>query len=110
GLSIPRLRAAPAGRLLAVLTPANTTDIVDVRVVQADDLIVAPALPPGAGDLVDVHLVVNDAAGDCTPDATNHLQMEMVKTTPFGNVAKALGSAMAATLTAIETESPAILL
>jgi hypothetical protein len=111
GIRLPStpLKVAPAGSLVAVLTRANSpVDIIDVRVVQADDLIVAP--DPGAGNAVDVHLVVNDGIGaGCTPDTANQLQLDMVKTVPEGNVAKLLGPAMSQTLTAIEAEAPAIL-
>jgi hypothetical protein len=100
---------APAGSLLAVVTRGgHPGEILDVRVVQRDDVIYAPALPAGAGTAVDVHFVVNDLGG-CAVDTSNALQIEAVKTIPFGNVAKAIGNAMAATLTSIESQAPRIL-
>jgi hypothetical protein len=111
GIRLPStpLKVAPAGSLVAVITRANSPiDIIDVRVVQSDDLIVAP--DPGVGNAVDVHLVVNDGIGaGCTPDTANQLQLDMVKTVPEGVVARLLGPAMSQTLTAIEAEAPAIL-
>ncbi len=100
---------SPAGSLLAVVTRAgHPNEIIDVRVLQRDDVIYAPKLAEGAGDDVDVHFVVNDVDG-CDADTSNALQIEGVKTIPFGNVAKAVGAAMAGTLTAIEAQAPAIL-
>ena len=100
---------APAGSLVAVLTPTGHPDqVLDVRVVHRDDLIVAPSLLSGLGDQVDVRLAVNDL-GTCGPGNSPALQIEAVKSIPFGNAAKAVGGAMASTLTAIEAQAPQIL-
>jgi hypothetical protein len=108
GLRLPNtpFPIAPAGSLVAVITPANRLDqILDVRVVHPDDLIVAPTVATGD---VEVRLYVNDL-GTCTPPATPALQIDAVKTIPVGNVAKALGAAVASTLTALEAQAPRIL-
>jgi hypothetical protein len=100
---------APAGSLLAVVTPSGRPDkILDVRVVLRDDLIVAPTPPAGFGNQIDVSLVVNDL-GTCGNPSISQLQIEGVKSIPLGNIAQALGVAMSSTLTAIEAQAPAIL-
>jgi hypothetical protein len=101
---------APAGSLVAVLTRTHSpNNVIDVQIVESEDLIIAPALPPGVDDTVDVHLVVNDALAGCTQDTTDRLTIEMVRTTPIGNIAQALGKAMSNTLATLEAEVPGIL-
>lgn len=115
---------APAGSLVAVLTRPGVTGNVldpqdlDVRVVHNDDLIVASTVPadlswPVPNDGIEVHFVVNDRGEPpsgtlCLKDSTA-IQINMVKVTPFGNVAKQVGTAMADTLAAVEGEAPAVL-
>jgi len=111
GIRLPNtpFPVAPAGSLVAVLTPTGHNDrVLDVRVVHPDELIVAPALDAGFGNSVDVHLVVNDL-GTCGSSGTPALQIEAVKSTPLGNAAQAVGAAMAQVLTSIEAQAPAIL-
>lgn len=114
---------APAGSLVAVITRPGVTGGVeeprdlDVRVIQRDDVIVAPTVAPDAdwphNGGVEVHFVVNDRGsppvGTLCPLNPAALQIQMVKVTPFGNVAQQLGSAMADTLAAIELQAPLIL-
>lgn len=111
GIRLPNtpFPVAPAGSLVAVLTPTGHPDqVLDVRVVHRDDLIQAPALPPGSGDSVDVSFVVNDL-GTCIPDTSQSLQIESVKSIPLGNTAKAFSPAMASALASLEAQAPAIL-
>ncbi len=111
GIRLPStpLKDAPAGSLVAVLTRAGSPlDVLDVRVVQSQDLILATkAVADGAAG-VDVHFVVNDIDAGCAA-SNDRLQIAMVKTTPFGNVATALGAAMSEALAAIEEQAPAVL-
>jgi hypothetical protein len=111
GIRLPNtpIPVAPAGSLVAVLTPTGSpAPVIAVRVVHRDDLILAPAPPAGFGDSVDVSFVVNDL-GTCAADASQALQIESVKSTPLGNTARAVGAAMATTLTTLEAQAPAIL-
>jgi hypothetical protein len=96
---------APAGSLVAVLTPhGNPSFLLDVQVVHRNEVIYAPALAPPMGtNLVDVYFVVNDFA--CSLHVPNALKIDMVKTTPLGSVAQAIGAAMAQELFNIEASS-----
>src|SRR5262249_36627839 len=100
---------APAGSLLAVITPSGHPDqVIDVRVILRDDVIVAPALGAGLGNQIDVNLVVNDL-GTCTGDTSSVLRIDGVKSIPVGNVAQAVGTATASALGAIEAQAPSVL-
>lgn len=105
--------SAPAGSLVAVITVADQPgEVLDVQVVHESDLIVAPNLPGGASGAVDVHFVVNDGADTVRcplPELSPSLHIELFKTTPVGVVARAVGAATANTLTALESQAPAIL-
>jgi len=110
-------RDAPAGALLAVVTHAGSHGgfddrPLDVRVIERDDVLVGP--DPGMGaDHVDVHLVVNDRglppSGVLCPQDPSALQIQIVKATPVGTVAKQVGAASALTLAAIEAEATTVL-
>jgi hypothetical protein len=100
---------APAGSLVAVITPRGQPDtVLDVRVVSERSVVIAPNLATGPG-AIDVHFVVNDLAqAGCTP-SSSALTIEMAKVTPVGNVARALGRATTDTLAALAAQAPAIL-
>lgn len=113
GLRLPNtpFPEAPAGSLVAVLTRSgHPEEILDIRVVQRQDLIWAPA----QSNDIDVNFVVNDLFG-CAVDTTKKLQIDSVKTTPLGtsdtpgSIASAIQTATAATLDAIEAKAPDIL-
>jgi hypothetical protein len=115
---------APAGSLVAVITRKNATGgasdppELDIRVVHRDDVIVATAPPalegwPNDGE-IEVHFVVNDRA--TTPDGepcprlpASALQIELVRSTPLGNVAQPIGMAMSGALAAMEARAPAVI-
>jgi hypothetical protein len=113
---------APAGSLLAVITRKGVTGAtsdppdIDVRVVRRDDVIVAPTPPPSSWpqpEELEVHFVVNDMAiapngGPC-PMNTSALQIEMSRTTPFGNVSQLIGAAIGDTLAEIADKAPAVI-
>jgi hypothetical protein len=114
---------APAGALLAVITHKGVTGgpgdppNIDVRVIHGDDVIVGETPPPVSGwnddGQTEVHFVVNDTTqgpdgSPCAADPSS-LQVELTLVTPFGNVAKHLGTAMADTLTAIETQAQSVI-
>lgn len=105
---------APVGSLLAVVTKAGApTDIRDVQVVMRDAVLTAPALPVGEGGSYEVHLVVNDAVSEpgtpaCHADASA-LALELVRTVPVGNVAVALGGAMASALRSVDARAEAVI-
>lgn len=104
---------APAGALLAVITRKDEVyEYVDVQVLSRDALITAPA--GAAPDAVyDVHLVVNDAAAPAEAPAchadSSALSIELVRAAPLGNVAQALGQAMAQTLVAFDSRAATFL-
>lgn len=115
-------REAPAGSLVAVITRPGVTGVndprdLDVRVVHRDDVIVAHAVtadpnwPHNGG--VEVHFVINDRgtppAGTVCLRDPSALQIEMIRSIPFGNVAKQLGAAMADTLAAVENQAPKVI-
>lgn len=116
GLRLPQtpFPDAPAGSLLAVLTRAGAPEEpLEVVVLGREAILTAPA-PEGsnAGDY-EVHLVVNDASAlpedeACHQDSSA-LNIELVRSSPLGNVAQALGSAMAKTLTAIDGRAAPLL-
>ena len=114
---------APAGALLAVITHKGVTGAatdppnLDVRVIQRDDLIVGQTPPVVAGwsddGQTEVHFVVNDTTqdpdGNPCPTDTTALQVQLTRVTPLGSVAIHLGTAMADTLLATETEATAVI-
>ncbi len=102
---------APVGSLIAVTTVHNAPqNILDARVVERRTAFVAPSPPPAFGTLVDVHFIVNDIHGDdlgqCSQPRAERLTVEIVVITPFGAVARAIGSAMAATLADVNARAP----
>lgn len=105
---------APVGSLLAVVTKAGTpTDIRDVQVVSRDAVLTAPALLAGESGSYEVHLVVNDAVPQpgtpaCHAD-DSALALELVRTVPVGNIAVALGGAMASALRSIDARAEAVI-
>jgi hypothetical protein len=110
-LPITPLPWAPVGSLLAVWTqhgmPGN---VIDVRVVQRDDAMVAPVLPNGLAGEVDMHLLVNDVTSPACPTPTDDgLTLERTVITPAGMVAQALRDAMLATIVDLRAQEPAIL-
>jgi len=96
---------APAGSLLVVLTdPSPSTTVRAVQVAYRDSVVVAPPPPAGANPdtfAYSVYLVVNDKnTCEAGPGA---LTIEATKVTPVGVVAQALGDAMTAILSELET-------
>lgn len=114
---------APAGALLAVITHKGVTGgpsdppNIDVRVIHPDDLIVGPTPPAVSGwnddGQTEVHFVVNDTTqapdGSACAVDTTALQVQMTRVTPLGNVALHLGTAMADTLLATETQAQSVI-
>ena len=96
---------APVGSLVAVVLPAGGSQMaqaIGVRVVHPDDVIVAPP-----GSPAEVRLFVNDAA--CGAPAAPALTIERVVTTPVGNVARAVSSAVSGALATLEAQAPRLL-
>ena len=114
---------APAGALLAVITHKGVTGgpgdppNIDVRVIQRDDLIVGVTPPAVSGwnddGQTEVHFVVNDTTqgpdGSACAADPSALQVGLTRVTPLGNVAVHVGTAMADTLTAIETQAQSVI-
>jgi hypothetical protein len=102
---------APVGSLLAVSTVHNDPmDVLDIRVVQKNDSIVAPMHPDGTPGEVDVYLVVNDVDSPaCPAPANDKLVMDVAVVTPAGVVAQAVGSSMVRTIQDIREQAAAIL-
>ncbi len=110
-LATTPFRDAPAGSLLAVLTPHDTPDtIVNVQVVHRDSVIVAPR-PPDAAlfSSYDVYLVVNDRRSTTCQPPPDALAINMNKIVPFGVAAQALGEGMATALRVMEAQAPQVI-
>ena len=101
---------APAGSLLAVLTPhGDPSTILDVQVVGEAHTLVAPELANGTAGQIDVHLVVNDQTGCTLPSNPSKLTVTQTRTQALGDVAIALAAATGDGLAAIDTVSAEVL-
>jgi hypothetical protein len=92
---------APAGALLLVAVRPGATKPFDVQVVTKQTSWLAT-------ETADIYFVVNDLAS-CADDSTEALTVTVHKTTPMGDLARTLGTAMAKALENLETSAPAII-
>lgn len=102
--------SAPAGSLLAVVTPhGDPVTILDVQVVGEAHTLVAPELPDGTAGQLDVHLVVNDQKGCALPSNPSKLTVTQTRTQAVGDVAIVLAAATGDGLARIDAVSGEVL-